>query len=486
MYSYLCFFSRYSLFTLSSIIYIMVVFLDPLHLLLPSLLIASPCRVTANDKLSRITLHKRPNDELVAAHLKRERDALQQMLSQVDGNLRHRSLSETSDSTNDVGNESILIKDYGNAQYYGVVEIGTPPQSFQVIYDTGSSDLWVPEIGCTHCGLPFVASKNKYDSSQSSSYEEDGSNFEITYGSGSVRGFFSKESISLTPHIVVQNQTFAQVSDAGGLGSTYSLGKFDGIFGLAFSGVSVGFHTPVFENAIRQNVVDQPIFAFYLGRESGRRGELTFGGYDSSKFEGDLNYVKLDEATYWQTRMDSFQIGDYQKRPSGNDMTAIIDSGTSFITGPKEVVDQIAKAAGATANIVGEYTIDCDRVNEIPDIDIVIDGIEYTIPGSKTFIEAQGVCLFAFLARYSPPYAPQWILGDVFMREYYTVFNYHDKTIGFAKAAQDDGEDYDNNFENHLGEHRDEHGCLLSAGYSWCAHSNECFRPWETLCASEE
>ncbi len=446
----------------------------------------------ANDKVSRVTLQKRPNDELIAAHLKRERDALYQLL-QVDETddrakgqgLRGRAVLETNNST-DTRDDSILIKDYENAQYFGIVEIGTPPQSFQVIYDTGSSNLWVPEVGCSHCGLPFGPKKSKYDATQSTSFQEDGEDFEIEYGSGSVSGFYSRDSVALTNSIIVKDQDFAQISDAGGLGALYSLGKFDGILGLAFSSISVRFRRTVFENAIRQNSVDQPIFAFYLGRANNQPGELTFGGYDSSKFEGELNYVKLDEATYWQITMDSIQIGDYQKTPFMKDMSAIVDSGTSFITGPRTEVDRIAKTAGATSNIMGEYTIDCDMAHEIPDIVFTIGGIDYTIPGSETFIEAQGVCLFAFSARYSPPQSPQWILGDVFMRQYYTVFNYHDKTIGFAKAVKDNGEGHNVRYSSAVGEHRDEHGCLVSAGYSWCSHSNDCYRPWEKLCTSEE
>jgi hypothetical protein len=469
--------------------------------------ITSPV-VTATDRVSRTTLYKRPNDELIAAHFKRERDALYQILhlNKKEGdnnhetkmeatkgrNLRHRILQERSNST-DKSNDSILIKDYENAQYFGVVEIGTPPQSFQVIYDTGSSNLWVPKLGCTHCGLPFGTTKSKFDDTQSSSFQEDGEDFEIVYGSGSVNGFFSKDSVTLAGDIVVENQDFAQVSDASGLGLAYSLGKFDGIFGLAFSSISVGFRTTVFENAIRQNQVDQPIFAFYLGRENGQPGELTFGGYDSSKFEGALNYIKVDAATYWQISMDSVHAGVYEKSASGNDMTAIVDSGTSFITGPRAEVDKLAKAAGARANIMGEYTIDCDKIGDIPDIVFVIGGTEYAIPGSKTVIQAQGTCLFAFMATYVPSPGPQWILGDVFMREYYTVFNYHDKSIGFAKAVKDDGEEYYDSrhvhsLDNvkHLGEDRDEHGCLRSAGYSWCEYSNECHRSWEASCGSED
>jgi Eukaryotic aspartyl protease len=87
--------------------------------------------------------------------------------------------------------ESEQIKDYANAQYYGTISVGNPPQSFQVIFDTGSSNLWVPKVGCTHCGNPFFGSKSKYNHDESQSYESDGGAFNIMYGSGSVTGFFS-------------------------------------------------------------------------------------------------------------------------------------------------------------------------------------------------------------------------------------------------------------------------------------------------------
>ena len=90
--------------------------------------------------------------------------------------------------------ESESIKDYANAQYYGSISIGTPPQSFEVIFDTGSSNLWVPKVGCTHCGNPFFGTpKSKYDNVKSTSYTADGKDFEIMYGSGSVSGYFSED-----------------------------------------------------------------------------------------------------------------------------------------------------------------------------------------------------------------------------------------------------------------------------------------------------
>jgi len=392
-----------------------------------SLLTASSV-VTA--ELSRIALHKRSNEEMVAAHLKRERDGLYEALHMTKEGpaVNKRNLREGVTNVALEKSESEVIKDYANAQYYGVIEIGTPPQSFEVIFDTGSSNLWVPKVGCTHCGLPFISHKSKYDDTISSTYIADGEDFEIMYGSGSVKGFFSKDDVTIAQDIVVNQVEFAEITDAGGLGMAYSLGKFDGILGLGFTSISVGGVPTVFEEAIKQNKVDLPIFAFYLG--DNQPGELTFGGYDSSKFEGDLEYVKLESATYWEITMDSVEAGDYKYDEK---TTAIVDSGTSLMTGPKEEVRKLAESMGAKANFMGEYTIDCEKVPGLPDVVFTIGGKEYSIPGPSTVIQAQGTCLFAFMAL-DIPTGPKWILGDVFMRQYYTVFNYLDQTVGFAKA----------------------------------------------------
>lgn len=326
--------------------------------------------------------------------------------------------------------ESEIIKDYANAQYYGIVKIGSPPQEFQVIYDTGSSNLWVPAKGCVNCGYKLIhGGKNKYDQDASSTFEQDGAKFSIQYGSGAVSGVYAQDTVTLADDIKVKQQKFATIHDAAGMGIAYAFGMFDGILGLGFDSISVGGVETVFHNAIDQGLVQKPMFAFYLG--DNQDGELTFGGYDESKCASDIHWVPLSEATYWKIDIDGIEMGSY-KSTSTN---AIVDSGTSLITGPTSAIRQIANAIGAKQAITGQYTIDCQSIDSIPDISWTIDGQKYTVPGKKLVIQSAAMCIFAMMGMDFPEPGPQWILGDVFMREYYTIFDYEGQRIGLADAT---------------------------------------------------
>merc|ERR1712071_401419 len=221
----------------------------------------------------------------------------------------------------------------------------------------------------------------------------------IQYGSGPVSGKFARDTVSVQG-ITVPEQELGVISDAKGLGMAYKFGKFDGILGLGF----------------------------YLG--DNEDGELTLGGVDEARYTGEFHKVKLLSPTYWEISLDSVDTGSNIV----SDTTAIIDSGTSLITGPSTAVRKLAKSVGARRMPTGQYVINCDKIDDMPDISFTIDGRKYTLTGKDTVLKSGATCLFAFMELNLPgPTSPKWILGDVFMRKYYTMFDLENELVGFAE-----------------------------------------------------
>ncbi len=75
--------------------------------------------------------------------------------------------------------------------------------------------------------------------------------------------------------------------------------------------------------------------------------------------------------------------------------------------------------------------MDCEKVSSIPDLVYTINGEAFTVPGKDLVIQSGTTCLFAMMGM-DIPSGPQWILGDVFMRKYYTIFDYGGERVGFA------------------------------------------------------
>jgi hypothetical protein len=323
---------------------------------------------------------------------------------------------------------SIVINDYQNSQFYGEMQLGTPGQTFNVIYDTGSSDLWVAGKDCDRsCGRHAT-----YDSSASSSYQANGTIFEIMYGSGPVSGYQSFDKITWGG-FEVSDQEFAEVTDASGLGAAYKLGKFDGILGLAFPILSVNSATPAFQNTVSQGLIDNAEFSFYLGNCMTDKGELLLGGTDPELYEGEFNYVPLSSATYWEIELGGFTT-DGVTYGAGD--KAIVDSGTSLLTGPSKDVEEIAKAIGAKPFVNGEYMVSCEKMDTLPDFTFTVGGQDYVLTAKDYLIPDGDMCLLGMIGLDVPrPNGPLWIMGDIFMRKYYTVFDVANERVGFATAV---------------------------------------------------
>lgn len=489
-----------------------------------SLLLPAECLV-------RMSLKRRPldRDTVNAMRIVRKMGMDQQGISGL--------LTKYDNSDADI----VYLKNYLDAQYYGEIGIGTPPQNFSVIFDTGSSNLWVPSSKCYFSIACYLHSK--YNSRKSSTYTRDGKRCEIKYGTGSIAGFFSRDNVQVGD-LTVKDQVFVEATKVGSL--TLLLAKFDGILGLGFQEISVGNATPVWFNMVKQDLVSEEVFSFWLNRDPTAEvgGEIVFGGIDPKHYKGDHTYVPITEKGYWQFEMGDFFIGNYSTGFCKDGCAAIVDSGTSLLGGPTHVIAEINHAIGAQGilsteckEIVSQYgemiwdlllagfqpdkvcsriglcfrngaeyvsdgietvvdrenrknmsvgddmfcdacqmaviwirnqlrldrtkeqilkyvnelcdaipspnqesAVPCDKIPKLPNVTFTIADKPFTLTPEQYILKAgegpAAVCLSGFTAfDVPPPRGPLWILGDIFMGVYHTIFDSGNLKIGFAEAA---------------------------------------------------
>ncbi|EMD84649.1 hypothetical protein COCC4DRAFT_198341 [Bipolaris maydis ATCC 48331] len=326
------------------------------------------------------------------------------------------------------GSHPVPVSNYLNAQYFSEISLGTPPQSFKVILDTGSSNLWVPSTQCTSIAC-FL--HDKYDSSSSSTYQKNGSDFEIRYGSGSMKGFVSNDVLQIGD-LKVKNQDFAEATSEPGL--AFAFGKFDGILGLGYDTISVNHIVPPFYNMINQGLLDEPVFAFYLGDVADKQGsEATFGGIDESHYTGKLIKLPLRRKAYWEVDLDAITFG--KETAETENVGVILDTGTSLIALPSAMAELLNKEIGAKKGFNGQYSVECDKRDSLPDLTFTLTGHNFTISAYDYILEISGSCISALMGMDIPePAGPLAILGDAFLRKWYSVYDLGNSAVALAKS----------------------------------------------------
>lgn len=314
-----------------------------------------------------------------------------------------------------------LDQDGADFSYFSVVEVGSQKTQLWLAVDTGSPSTWVFDADCTD---DVCKNHHTFDSKASSSFVSKNSEISIGYGSGTIKGGLGQDTVSIAGLDVTLS--FGQATSAS---QTFNSYPIDGILGLGRSGTA-GWNIPSFMDAVGQTkALPANIVGFSLSRaaEGGADGEVNFGGVDTTKFDGTITYSKTI-TDIWTITLDDAYVED--KALGFKSKSATIDTGTTYILLPPDDAKTLFAAIPGSSFSGGNWVVPCDSSAKL---EFSFSGIKYSIePEDYIGSQHQGSgCVSTIISQESAG-ADTWLVGDVFLKNVYSVFDFDNAQIGFG------------------------------------------------------
>jgi len=416
---------------------------------------ALPMITGSGPGIKTITLHHKPRS---AEHHKRMTDWLEHSHTRA----KHPVM------TAQPGQKLIAETSLANAdlvEYYGEVSVGHPAQKFKVVFDTGSGILWVPSKLCDDdsCMQHEQLSEHK-----DKTLTVDEGYVNIKYGTGNMRGRRATDLVEVAG-VKVDRQDFLLSTNENG--NVFRQGRFDGVMGLGRSQLASildhdgdGRGTPFYINA-GSKLAEQK-FSMYVSKKLGAPGALVLGGMNENLIAVDASTGSKKEVAYHQGKSDSYwmveivsmkiqdpdantlmeEVSSMAEWPAkgftGAPARGIVDSGTSLLVGPPHIMNKLLPYVKANH--------DCTDLESLKSLEITMKDIhgkhqKYVLTPQDYVMKRDGMCKtgIGIMNIQLNMDNPIIILGDTFLRKYYSVYDHKNNQVGLVEAshAVDGGED---------------------------------------------
>lgn len=354
--------------------------------------------------------------------------------------------STTANTSSDTEGTALINQDGHDIAYYIEVQIG--PQNYtdsnettyNLVIDTGSFFTWVYSTDCTS---DDCSTHHLFDAQNSSSTQLTDNEFSITYTSGEVEGTIAIDDLSFAGFSSPQHFGLAATID-----SSFSDFPIDGIMGLPAIDRTPTTFPGIINTLHNQSLISARVFGINLGRGSDENdeGSFTIGGIDDTKYTGDIVYTStVADSEFWELTVDSTYIDghlvEFENSTTTNARTAIIDTGTTLlIMAPSDAMAVHSYISGSQTD-GSNYVIPCNttlvlsfefggHLWSVNPSDYV--GDTYTTTTGESESE-EGLCVSNIQGIQFEN--NRMILGDVFLKNVYSVYNMDTLEVGFANKS---------------------------------------------------
>lgn len=323
--------------------------------------------------------------------------------------------------------------------YYGEVEVGTPPQKFAVVFDTGSGNLIVPGSSCTSMACTSHKQFQLDKSSSLTSINCDGSKVSggvqadevtITFGTGSISGSCYSDQVCVS-NACSQSNFIASTDESS---QPFASFAFDGVLGLALDSMAQSDAFSIMNRLAGSRSLKNPVFSVFLSDSDNEVSEITFGDSKEEHMASELYWVPVNgQAGYWEVEIEDIYFDETPQNICKGCRVAV-DTGTSELAGPSDTISKLSSLLTQTRS----GGSDC---SSMPKLGFAVKGpngkAKILSLSPKDYASSSSCSLALMDLDVPPPKGPLFVFGIPFLQKYYTVYDHEQSRVGFAVAKHE-------------------------------------------------